>query len=233
MKFTRLRCIAVAAFALAATASAVPAVTHAEPTAGSGIRVAAATDDWRCTVTLTMKNYTNAHNWYTLDYWFAQEDQPWAPTDAELISGYNRNPGYPNPLPAPWRLIAGAKEAVGRYTPPNDEAAAANLGSLRSAVPADFPAEQRYGYGGVYTNFNAAALTTPYTTKVTFDLRTVTPAPPVTSDGTYTIRYRVYLGPQTQALAFWKPRSITVRGCKTPTGSSLGSSDGSWGSSVG
>ncbi|MDR2281040.1 MAG: hypothetical protein LBE07_09335, partial [Gordonia sp. (in: high G+C Gram-positive bacteria)] len=93
--------------------------------------------------------------------------------------------GDSSPPPSPWRLIAGAKEAAGRYAPPNGEAAAANLGSLRSAVPADYPAEQRYG--------------------------------------------RVYLGPQTQASAFWKPRSITVRGCKTPTGSS----DGSWGSSIG
>ena len=208
---THVRTLVVAIAAVALTLGGVGAAT-ATPPANAGLHLSAKANNARCTVTFTMLNYTNAHNWFTMDYWFAQEDQPWAPPDAEMhSSGWD-----PNNLPTPWRIVSGAKRPVARYTPasPSD-----STGSLRGALPASFPQADRYGYNGIYTNFNPTALTKPFKTTVTFDPRKVTPAPPAAVNGRYTIRYRVYLGPQTQAYGYWTPRSITVGGCRSSNGS--------------
>lgn len=195
----------------------------AEPPAGAGAHLSATADNLGCKVTFTMLNYTNSHNWMTMDYWFAQEDQAWAPPNAPLVS---TGPVPPAPLPAPWRYINGAKRPVARYTPPSPSD---SPGSLRGALPASFPAAQRYQ--APYTNFNPSALTTPFKTTVTFDLRTVSPPPPpVPADGKYTLRYRIYLGPQTQVYGYWTPKSVTVGGCNNH-GPAFGSSGLEFGSS--
>ncbi|NKY43314.1 hypothetical protein [Nocardia cerradoensis] len=209
----------VLAAAVGAAVAALPSVA-ADPPAGAGVHISASADNRKCQVTFKIDNYTNAHNWYTLDYWFSQEDQPWAPPDAEPLPS-----GWPDPLPSPWRFVPGAKKPVARYTPPSPDD---SPGSIRGALPADFPAADRYQ--APYTNFNPSALSTPFTTTVTFDLRTVDPAPPTTTDGTYTLRYRVYLGPQTETYGQLVPKSVTVGGCNSGGGSSGSADMGSSGS---
>lgn len=191
-------------------------VAAAEPPPGAGVHLKALADNLRCQVTFTMDNYTNSHNWMTMDYWFSQEDQPWAPADADMhSSGWD-----PKNLPSPWRLVNGAKRPVARYT---DKSPADSPGSLRGALPASYTGV-RYGDGGSYQNFQASALKTPFTTRVTVDLRHVTPPPPPAVNGAYTLRYRVYLGPQTDKYGYWTPKSVTVRGCNAPGGFEWGSS---------
>ncbi len=140
-----------------------------------------------CTATIKLTNYTNNKN-FVPDWWFDQENDPAMVTATSI----------PPNLKAPWREITGVPWPIARFV--GDPA-------LRSGV-AD----------GVSTSgYKNNAQPDGFVTEKTIELKTASDAPKPSQDGTYTIHFRVRLGPENDD--YVAPKSLVVTGCKSGTGS--------------
>lgn len=194
--------------AISATAAAlvvVPGSTHA---ATKGVELTAH-DNGDCTVTFTLVNHTNS-TFYQPDWWFDQE----GPAPAKTAD--------PSTYVAPWRVVpsTGTTWAFARWV-----GSPALHSELAPGVPAFAPPTVGY---------NTSAQPDGKVSTATVDVREATgPEAPDASDaGTQTVWFRIGNGPVPgDRIA---PASIVVTGCgPQPWGSTAGSSDGGFGSSIG
>lgn len=203
MKRTGISGLCAAGAIIAATlASSLGVGTASAATTGlelSGV------DNGDCTATITLINHTNA-TFYQPDWWFDQENDLALVNATELPS---------TSMPSPWRAVNGVPWPIARWVgdPP--------LGSeVAAGVPVWAP--------GVNAYLNNAQ-PDGFASERTINLKTVTAAPPASSDGTKTIWFRLKTGPVT-ADRLPTPQQLVVHGCAdTPGGGSsiYGSSSGS------